>query len=195
MNAACAEAMGTDVNPGGEIVAAANLNGGGQIVIAGHKTAVERACAAAKRRGAKAALPLAVSAPFHSALMQPAADRLALELAKVTVRDPEVPVVSNVEATSNRVGARVAGLLARQVTAAVRWEESVLHLVSLGVTEAIEIGHGSVLAGLVRRIAKTIGVRGAGDPQAIAGLRETSPPPQGDILASETQSTQEKANA
>ena len=105
VNAACQEAM--DASPAGqpEIVAAANLNGGGQIVIAGHKAAVERACAAAKRRGAKAALPLAVSAPFHSALMQPAAERLALELAKVTVRDPSVPVVTNVEASPNQDGA------------------------------------------------------------------------------------------
>ncbi|MEP6652683.1 MAG: ACP S-malonyltransferase [Myxococcales bacterium] len=174
LNAACQEAMEGEGSPAGqkEIVAAANFNGGGQIVIAGHKAAVERACAAAKRRGAKAALPLAVSAPFHSALMQPAAERLALELAKVTVRNPGVPVVTNVEASPNQDGARVCDLLTRQVTAAVRWEETILKLASLEISEAIEVGHGSVLAGLVKRINKGIRVRGASDPQSIGALRE-----------------------
>ena len=165
--AACEEAM--RLGPG-EVVSAANLNGGGQIVIAGHRAAVARACEAAKRRGAKKAVPLAVSAPFHSALMQPAADRLAVELGRIEVRDPEVPVVTNVEAAPNMDGGRVRDLLTRQVTAPVRWEESIQRLVALGVTEAIEVGHGAVLAGLVKRIAPTIRVRGAGDPAAIAAL-------------------------
>src|SRR5262245_23528976 len=106
----------------GQVVSAANLNGGGQVVIAGHKDAVDRACAAAKSRGAKLVKLLAVSAPFHCALMQPAADRLASELAQVEVKSPAVPVVSNVEATPNQDAARVKDLLARQVTAPVRWE-------------------------------------------------------------------------
>ena len=165
--AACEEAM--RLGPG-EVVSPANLNGGGQIVIAGHKEAVKRACEAAKRRGAKKAVTLAVSAPFHSALMQPAADRLAVELARIEVRDPPVPVVTNVEATPNMDRGRVRDLLTRQVTAAVRWEESVQALAALDVTEAIEVGHGTVLAGLVKRIAPTIRVRGSGDPAAIAVL-------------------------
>ncbi|HEY5451506.1 MAG TPA: ACP S-malonyltransferase, partial [Polyangia bacterium] len=104
----------------GQVVSAANLNGGGQVVIAGHKDAVDRACAAAKTSGAKLVKLLAVSAPFHCALMQPAAERLASELAQVEVKAPAVPVVSNVEATPNQDASRVKDLLARQVTAPVR---------------------------------------------------------------------------
>ena len=167
VEAACEEAMRLDP---GEVVSPANLNGGGQIVIAGHRAAVGRACEAAKRRGAKRAVPLAVSAPFHSALMQPAADRLAVELARIEFRDPQVPVVTNVDAAPNIDGGRVRDLLTRQVTAAVRWEESIQRLAALGVTEAIEVGHGAILAGLVKRIAPTIRVRAAGDPAAIAAL-------------------------
>lgn len=170
VEAACQEALAGGA--GGEAVAPANLNGGGQIVIAGHKGAIERACEAAKRRGAKMAKMLAVSAPFHSALMQPAAERLSAELARVEVRDPAVPVVTNVEAAPNREGGRIRELLTRQVTGAVRWEESVQRIVALEVTEAIEVGHGAVLAGLVKRIAPTLRVRGAGDPESIAALRE-----------------------
>jgi [acyl-carrier-protein] S-malonyltransferase len=162
--AACAEAAGD------EVVSPANLNGGGQVVIAGHKGAVERACAAAKARGAKRAVPLAVSAPFHCALMQPAADKLAAELARVEVAAPSVPVVSNVEAAPNQDPARVRELLARQVTAPVRWEESVQRLVAMGVTRAIELGAGNVLGGLVRRIAPALTVDAAGDPGAIVAL-------------------------
>ena len=169
--AACQEAL---AGSQAEVVAPANLNGGGQIVIAGHKAAVERACELAKQRGAKMAKPLAVSAPFHSALMQPAADRLSAELARVEVRDPRVPVMTNVEAAPNRDGGRVRELLTRQVTGAVRWEESVQGLSALGVTEAIEVGHGAVLAGLVKRIQPTLRVRGAGDPDSIAALRAES---------------------
>jgi [acyl-carrier-protein] S-malonyltransferase len=162
--AACEEAAG------GEVVSPANLNGGGQVVIAGHKGAVERACAAAKARGAKRAVPLAVSAPFHCALMQPAADKLAAELARVEVAAPEVPVVTNVEAAPNQDPARVRELLTRQVTAPVRWEASVERLVAMGVTRAVELGAGNVLAGLVRRIAPTLTVASAGDPEAIVAL-------------------------
>ena len=162
--AVCRDAAGTDV------VSAANLNGGGQVVIAGHKDAVDRACAAAKTRGAKRAIPLSVSAPFHCALMQPAADRLASELARVDVKSPEVPVVSNVEASPNQDAARVKDLLARQVTAPVRWEESVQCLAGLGVASVVEVGAGNVLSGLVRRIAPDIAVHTAGDPTSIEAL-------------------------
>jgi len=162
--AACREVAGT------EVVSPANLNGGGQVVIAGHKAAVERACAAAKARGAKRAVPLAVSAPFHCALMQPAADRLAAELARVEIAAPAVPVVTNVEAAPNQDPTRVRELLTRQVTAPVRWEESVERLASMGVTRAIEVGAGNVLAGLVRRIAPAITTASAGDPDAVVAL-------------------------
>jgi [acyl-carrier-protein] S-malonyltransferase len=160
--AACKEAAGD------EVVSPANLNGGGQVVIAGHKSAVERACAAAKARGAKRAIPLPVSAPFHCALMQPAADRLAAELAKIDVAAPTAPVVTNVEAAPNEDPMRVRALLTQQVTAPVRWEESVQRLVGLGVDAAIELGAGNVLAGLVRRIAPSLPVHSAGDPDGIA---------------------------
>jgi len=164
VSAVCREAAGA------EVVSPANLNGGGQVVIAGHKDAVDRACAAAKTRGAKRAIPLAVSAPFHCALMQPAADRLATELARVDVKAPEVPVVSNVEAKPNQDAARVKELLERQVTAPVRWEESVQCLAGLGVDSVVEVGAGNVLGGLVRRIAPELTVHAAGDPASIEAL-------------------------
>jgi [acyl-carrier-protein] S-malonyltransferase len=164
IDAVCREAAGTDV------VSAANLNGAGQVVIAGHKDAVDRACAAAKARGAKLVKLLAVSAPFHCALMQPAADRLASELAGVDVKAPTVPVVSNVEAQPNQDASRVKDLLARQVTAPVRWEESVRCLSALGVKAVVEVGAGNVLGGLVRRIAPDIAVHAAGDPDSIEAL-------------------------
>ena len=154
----------------GQVVSAANLNGGGQVVIAGHKDAVDRACAAAKTSGAKLVKLLAVSAPFHCALMQPAAERLASELAQVEVKAPAVPVVSNVEATPNQDASRVKDLLARQVTAPVRWEESVQCLAGLGVNAVVEVGAGNVLGGLVRRIAPDIAVHAAGDPASIEAL-------------------------
>ena len=163
---ACAEAAQ------GEVVSPANLNGGGQIVIAGHKGAVDRACVAAKEKGAKLAKLLAVSAPFHCGLMQPAADRLARELANVTFETPKIPVVTNVEAAPNKNAARIPELLTRQVTGSVRWEESVQRIAAQGVTAAIEVGAGAVLAGLVKRIAPAITVHGAGDPAAISALKE-----------------------
>jgi [acyl-carrier-protein] S-malonyltransferase len=155
---------------GAEVVSPANLNGGGQVVIAGHKDAVNRASGAAKARGAKLVKLLAVSAPFHCALMQPAADRLAGELARVEVKPPEVPVVTNVEAKPNQDAARVKELLERQVTAPVRWEESVQCLAGLGVDSVVEVGAGNVLGGLVRRIAPELTVHAAGDPASIEAL-------------------------
>jgi [acyl-carrier-protein] S-malonyltransferase len=167
VEAACAEAAASGL---GEIVSAANYNGGGQVVIAGHKAAVDRACAAAKARGAKRAMPLSVSAPFHCVLMQPAAERLAAALADVRVAAPSVPVVTNVEALENQDASRVRELLTRQVTSPVRWEESVTRLAALGVTRAVEIGAGRVLAGLVKRIAPAITVHAASDPASIGEL-------------------------
>jgi [acyl-carrier-protein] S-malonyltransferase len=134
----------------------ANFNGGGQVVIAGHKPAVERAMALAKQKGAKLVKALAVSAPFHSALMAPAAEKLRAELERVKVAPLAVPVVANVTAEPNTDAARVKELLFQQVTGSVRWEESVQKLASMGVDEAFEVGPGTVLAGLCKRIAPTI---------------------------------------
>jgi [acyl-carrier-protein] S-malonyltransferase len=144
----------------GEVVSPANLNGGGQVVIAGHKAAVERASAACKERGAKRAIPLAVSAPFHCALMQPAAERLATALAAVAIARPTVPVVTNVEAAPTQDPAALRRLLVEQVTAPVRFQESIERLISMGASRAVEIGAGNVISGLVKRIAPELPVEG-----------------------------------
>ena len=151
----------------GEPVEPANLNGAGQIVISGATAAVDRAVEQAKPAGAKRAVKLAVSAPFHCSLMQPAADRLAEALAGVTVTTPRVPVISNVEAAPNQDASRIKELLVRQVTAPVRWEESVQALPAAGVTRALELGSGAVLRGLVKRIAETIEVTTIGEPHEV----------------------------
>jgi [acyl-carrier-protein] S-malonyltransferase len=148
----------------GEPVEPANLNGAGQIVIAGHAAAIERALAEARTAGAKKAVRLSVSAPFHCSLMQPAADRLAAALADVTVAAPRVPVVSNVTAEPVQDPARIKELLATQVTSPVRWEESIQAIAKLGVTRALELGSGAVLKGLVKRIAETIEITTIGEP-------------------------------
>lgn len=155
---------------GGQVVTAANLNGGGQIVIAGHREAVERAAALAKARGAKRVVPLAVSAPFHCALMHPAADRLARVLDAVTVAPLQFPVITNVEATACTDPGRVKALLVRQVVSPVRWEECVAELARLGCTAAIEVGPGRVLTGLVKRIAPQIVCTPTDDLEAVRAL-------------------------
>ena len=134
----------------------ANFNGGGQVVIAGHKRAVERAMALAKQKGAKLVKALPVSAPFHSALMAPAAEKLRAELERVKVSPLRLPVVANVTAEPNDDAARVKELLFAQVTGSVRWEASVQKLAALGVDEAFEVGPGTVLTGLAKRIAPAI---------------------------------------
>lgn len=150
-----------------EIVSAANYNSPQQTVIAGTTAGVERAVALAKDAGAKRAVPLPVSAPFHCALMQPAADKLIAELASVTFAAPKVPVVTNVEATPNADAAKVAGLLAQQVTAPVRFTESVEELVRQGVTRVLELGPGRVLSGLVARIDRSLARHAAGTMEEI----------------------------
>lgn len=150
VDAACAAASAET----GGVVASANYNSPQQTVIAGEVAAVERAIAIAKQRGAKRAVPLPVSAPFHCALMRPAAERLAVELARVRFADPRIPVVTNVEAEPNSRAERIAGLLERQVTAPVRFTESVKRLAALGVDRVLEVGPGSVLTGLVARIER-----------------------------------------
>jgi [acyl-carrier-protein] S-malonyltransferase len=140
----------------GEVVAPANYNGGGQIVIAGSKAAVARAMALAKERGAKRALDLPVSAPFHCQLMRPAAEGLKQVLANVAVRPFSAGVVTNVEAEVNLDASRVKDLLVEQAVQPVRWEESVTKIVALGCTRALEIGPGKVLKGLIKRIAPAL---------------------------------------
>jgi [acyl-carrier-protein] S-malonyltransferase len=173
VRAVCAEAAQGQGQT--ETCAPANFNGAGQIVIAGSKSAVERAMVLAKERKAKLVKALPVSAPFHCALMAPAADKVRAALEAVSVGPLAFPVVTNVEARDNRDAGRVKDLLVRQVTAPVRWEESVRHLAELGVTEAIEVGAGNVLQGLVKRIAPSIALKGAGDPASVEALsRQTT---------------------
>ena len=136
----------------GEVVSAANLNSPEQVVISGGATAVERAAERAKEGGAKRAVMLPVSAPFHCALMQPAEDQLAEELATVEFEDPLLPVVSNVDAVVVGTAAAAEDALVRQVTGAVRWVECVERLKGMGATEWVEVGPGRVLSGLLRQI-------------------------------------------
>jgi [acyl-carrier-protein] S-malonyltransferase len=138
------------------VVAPANFNSPQQTVIAGDAAAVELACSRARQEGAKRTVPLAVSAPFHCALMAPAAAKLALELARVRFSTPSTSVITNVEATPNADAGRTAGLLEQQVTAPVRFVEMIEQLVALGVTRVLEIGTGRVLNGLVARIARQL---------------------------------------
>ncbi len=176
----CREALGSPPKDGGaegpasdnsdEVCSAANDNGAGQVVIAGHAAAVERATVLAKQKGAKLVKALSVSAPFHCALMRPAAERLVVELEKVTISPLRVPVVTNVEAEPNRDAARVKELLVRQVTAPVRWEESVKRLAAMGVARAIELGPGKVLSGLIKRIAPSVKLANVEDPAQAAAL-------------------------
>jgi len=163
--AVCAEAAE------GEVVSPANLNGGGQIVIAGHASAVRRAVAGAKARGAKRAVELAVSAPFHCALMKPAADGLAKALESVTMHSPTAQVIANVTADINADPLRVKELLIQQVTAPVRWEESMQKLHSLGCSATIEVGPGKVLAGLLKRIVPDLACVSVSDPTTLAEAR------------------------
>ncbi len=146
------------------VCAAANDNGGGQVVLSGAKQAVERAVELAKLRGAKRAMMLSVSAPFHCPLMQPAADAMAKALAKVSVKAPVVPLVANVLARPISEPAEIVRCLVEQVTGTVRWRESILFMVQSGVTSFYEIGAGKVLTGLIKRIAETATASAIGTP-------------------------------
>jgi [acyl-carrier-protein] S-malonyltransferase len=155
----------------GGVVAPANLNAPEQTVIAGDAAAVERAVALAKEAGAKRAVALPVSAPFHCALMRPAAEKLAAELARVRFQAPRIPVLTNVEAEPNQEAARIPALLERQVTAPVRFVECVRKLVALGVTRVLEVGPGAVLSGLVARIDRGVARANVGN---LAQVREAA---------------------
>ena len=150
------------------VCAAANDNGGGQVVLSGAKAAVERAVEIAKARGVKRAMLLPVSAPFHCALMQPAADAMAQALAEVSVKSPSVPLVANVLAEPITDPDAVVRSLVTQVTSTVRWRESVLYMVKAGVTVFYEVGAGKVLTGLIKRIAETGSASSIGTPDDIA---------------------------
>lgn len=143
----------------GEVVAPANLNGGGQVVISGNRGAVQRVMELARKRGARRAVELPVSAPFHCSLMGPAAEGLKGVLADVPVGSLRVGVVTNVEAAENRDPTRLKELLVEQVVRPVRWEESIRHIETLGCRDVVEIGPGRVLSGLVRRISSAFEVK------------------------------------
>jgi [acyl-carrier-protein] S-malonyltransferase len=155
----------------GEIVSPANFNSSGQIVIAGHTNAVNRACELAKEKGAKRALPLPVSAPFHCALMEPAAQRLQEVLAQIPIGKLVCPVVSNVEAKPNQEAGRVVELLVRQVCAPVQWTDSVQAMVDAGVTRFIELGPGKVLSGLIKRMARDAELQNVEDCASLKNLQ------------------------
>jgi len=160
--AACEEAAE------GDIVSPANLNAPGQVVIAGSREAVARASDRARARGAKRVVPLPVSAPFHCALMKPAEDRLAPELRALAVRAPRVPVVANVDAEPKRDERAAIEALVRQVSAPVRWEDVVRRLASEGVNAYVEVGPGTVLSGLVRKIHREAMVASVESPEGLA---------------------------
>jgi [acyl-carrier-protein] S-malonyltransferase len=161
VDAACREAAAA------EVVSPANVNSPGQVVIAGHAAAVDRASELCRSRGAKRAVKLPVSAPFHCALMKPAQDRLAPELAAVAFRDPEVTLVNNVDARVVRSGEECREGLVRQVSGAVRWQESVELLVREGVDVFVEVGAGTVLSGLVRKTARGARVLNVDSPESL----------------------------
>ena len=155
----------------GQICQAANDNGGGQVVVSGDKAAVERAVELAKSKGAKRAMLLPVSAPFHCALMQPAAEVMAEALSKVSVKPPVVPVVSNVLAAPVTDPAKIVEALVAQVTGTVRWRESVAFMAAAGVDKFYEIGAGKVLSGLIKRIAAGATASAVGAPEDVAAYK------------------------
>jgi len=154
----------------GDVVSPANLNAPGQIVIAGRAAAVARAGERANALGAKRVIPLQVSAPFHCALMRPAEERLAPELRAVAARDPRVPVVANVDAAPKTDAVSSIDALIRQVSAPVRWEDCVRRLASAGVTAYVEVGPGTVLSGLVKKIAREAVILNLDAPEGLAPI-------------------------
>ena len=155
----------------GQVCDVANDNDPGQIVLSGHKAAVERVAEVGKAHGLRRAVMLPVSAPFHCALMKPAADAMAVALGKVEMRAPCVPVIANVTAQAVTDPAAIRQLLVQQVTGTVRWRECVMAMAGMGVTDVFEIGAGKVLGGLVKRIEKTLNATSVGTPADIAAAR------------------------
>lgn len=171
----CAEAAPVPESdpPVTEVVEAANDNGGGQVVISGARTAVERAVEIAKAKGVRRAMLLPVSAPFHCALMAPAAEAMAEALERTPPLAPAVPLIANVIAAKVTDPAQISDLLVRQVTATVRWRECVLAMAALGVDSFLELGAGKVLSGLSRRIAPDAATAAAGTPAEIEAVLKT----------------------
>jgi [acyl-carrier-protein] S-malonyltransferase len=151
----------------GEVCQAANDNDPAQVVVSGHKAAVERAIEIAKAKGAKRALLLPVSAPFHCSLMAPAAEIMARALENVKINQPAVPLVANVIAHAVTDPAEIRSLLVKQVTGSVRWRESVMYLAAQGVTEVYEIGAGKALSGMIKRIDREIATSAVGTPDNV----------------------------
>ena len=160
-----AEAAGVD-----QVCAVANDNAPGQVVVSGHRQAVERAIAIARAHGARRSIALPVSAPFHSPLMAPAAEVMAEALGRVVLGSPIVPLVANISATATQDPIRIRRGLVEQVTAMVRWRESMLFLEQKGVEELVEIGAGRVLTGLAKRIAPDLAARSVGTPEEVESL-------------------------
>jgi [acyl-carrier-protein] S-malonyltransferase len=154
----------------GEVVSAANLNGGGQVVIGGARDAVRRAGERAKALGAKRIIPLNVSAPFHTALMKPAEARLAPELRALAVADPRLPIVANVDAQLKRTAGEAIDALIEQIASPVKWQGVIERLASEGVTTYVEVGPGSVLSGLVRKIQRDAITVSFGTPDDLAAV-------------------------
>lgn len=159
--------IAAEVSGDSEICGAANDNANGQVVISGHAGAVARACDLAKERGAKRAMELPVSAPFHCSLMQPAADEMAAALADTKINAPVVPVIANVTAEATSDPETIRTLLVEQVTGSVRWRESMIWATDKGVTELVEIGSGKVLTGMAKRIDARLSAKALNTPEDI----------------------------
>jgi [acyl-carrier-protein] S-malonyltransferase len=158
----------------GEVVEPVNFNAPGQLVIAGDKSAVERAMAAAKAKGAKRALLLPVSAPFHSSLLKPAAERLAARLAEVEIRSPSIPVLHNVDVAEHAEPGAIRNALAQQAASPIRWTETIRAMAARGVTHIVECGPGKVLTGLVKRIDESLTALPLNDDAALAEALATT---------------------
>ncbi len=168
VRAACAEAAQ------GDVVEPVNFNAPAQVVIAGHKAAIERACEAAKAKGAKRALPLPVSAPFHSSLLKPASDRLREHLANLSFSQPAIPVINNVDVAVVSDAAAIKDALVRQAASPVRWVETVQKMAASGVTRVIECGPGKVLTGLVKRIDGNLAADAIFDQASLDAMLEAT---------------------
>jgi len=166
------QAVAAEAAGAAQVCAVANDNAPGQVVVSGHRQAVERAIAIARTHGARRSIALPVSAPFHSPLMAPAAAVMAQALERVTLRSPSVPLVANVSATATQDPDRIRRGLVEQVTAMVRWRESILFLDQNCVEEVVEIGAGRVLTGLAKRVVPDISARAVGTPEEVARLIE-----------------------
>jgi [acyl-carrier-protein] S-malonyltransferase len=158
----------------GDVVSPANLNAPGQVVVAGTAAAVARAVERAKALGARGAIPLQVSAPFHCALMQPAQDRLTPELRALPVQNPRVPVIANVDAEPKRDAAAAVDALIRQISSPVRWDDVIRRLVAEGATAFVEVGPGKVLAGLAKKAAGDATVLNVAEPDDLAAVEALS---------------------